>query len=223
MNLRNLGAILNADKEFKSNIKFAFVVAVAVILYGTYYYLNKRIEVLEFRTSGEVEVSLEKSEDILLPAPKQPTQIKKTTARVAYKSRIYNNKTFIKMSNQEFECLARNIYHEARFEPYIGKLAVAQVTFNRVLDGKWGHSFCDVVYAHKQFSWTLDKNLRNQKPHGVRWEQIKHVAKMFQNGVRVRDLDKAKWYHASYVSPRWQNDFKRITKIQTHIFYAKAN
>ena len=35
-------------------------------------------------------------------------------------------------SGQELGCLAMNIYHEARGEPEMGKLAVAAVTMNRV-------------------------------------------------------------------------------------------
>lgn len=216
MNLRTLGAILANDSQFKSNVKFATVLAIAVSAYGTWYGLHKRVTWLEAQFRGHVDVVLEKDNPTLVEVPTK----KKLPVR---SSRLYNNGTFIKTSNKEIECLARNIYHEARFEPYIGQLAVAQVTFNRVLDGKWGHSFCDVVYAYKQFSWTLLPKLRNKELSGKRWRESLHVAQRFQNGTRVRDLEKAKWYHATYVSPKWRNDFKRVTKIQTHIFYAKAD
>jgi hypothetical protein len=41
-----------------------------------------------------------------------------------------------KAHSDEVNCLALNIYHEARNQPFKGKLAVAQVTINRVNDHK---------------------------------------------------------------------------------------
>jgi len=38
----------------------------------------------------------------------------------------------VKATNAELLCLAKNIYYEARGEPMHGKIAVAQVTLNRV-------------------------------------------------------------------------------------------
>mgnify|MGYP003343214093 FL=1 len=65
---------------------------------------------------------------------------------------------------RQLACLTKNIYHEAGFEPFEGKVAVAQVTLNRVADGKFGRDVCDVVYSKNviyqkvicQFSWTCD-------------------------------------------------------------------
>lgn len=34
--------------------------------------------------------------------------------------------------NREVQCLAENVYHESKSESFEGKLAVAQVTINRV-------------------------------------------------------------------------------------------
>jgi spore germination cell wall hydrolase CwlJ-like protein len=46
---------------------------------------------------------------------------------------------------KELNCLARNIFFEARGEPYEGKVAVGIVTLNRVQDERWPNSVCDVV------------------------------------------------------------------------------
>lgn len=198
----------------KSNTKFAIATLIAVGSYGAYYGLEKRVTDIEarFAKPGEVEVYLER-DPIEIP--------RKSTAKVRdIQSRIFNNRTMIKMDAQDIVCLARNIYHEAKYEPYIGKIAVAQVTFNRVLDGKWGDSICKVVYARKQFSWTLNKKLKYKELSGKRWNQAVHVATMFQYGVRVRDIDKnVKWYHADYVSPKWRHDYQRVAKLGQHIFY----
>ena len=65
--------------------------------------------------------------------------------------------------NKQVECLAKNIYWESASESYEGKLAVAQVTMNRVNSGKFPSDICSVVYQKTvnresrtvcQFSWT---------------------------------------------------------------------
>lgn len=66
--------------------------------------------------------------------------------------------------SKQLECLARNIYWEAASEPFEGKVGVAQVTLNRVEDGRFGKGVCGVVYQKNvvyekvvcQFSWYCD-------------------------------------------------------------------
>lgn len=155
---------------------------------------------------GEVEVFLE-------PVSKWKSEVKVSGD---FKGpRLYNNKTKIVFNDdKEFACLAENIYYEARGEPYIGKIAVAHTTFNRA--EKVG-SFCDVVHAPSQFSWTLNTQ---EKPHGREWEASKHAAKMFVNGVRVKNLERTDHYHANYVDPYWNVNMKRTGTIGNHIFFA---
>jgi spore germination cell wall hydrolase CwlJ-like protein len=47
--------------------------------------------------------------------------------------------------HSEVQCLAENIYFEARAESFSGKAAVGNVTRNRVLDKRWPSTYCDVV------------------------------------------------------------------------------
>ena len=62
---------------------------------------------------------------------------------------------------RQLECLAINIYREAGYEPFEGKVAVAQVTMNRVLHEEFPSDVCQVVYQKNifyqrlvcQFSW----------------------------------------------------------------------
>ena len=51
----------------------------------------------------------------------------------------------LKRHYSEVQCLAENIYFEARAESYSGKAAVANVTRNRVNDARWPDTFCKVV------------------------------------------------------------------------------
>lgn len=162
-----------------------------------------RLDKLEKR--GSVEVTLEKVPETKL-APNEEYN----------GPRLYNNKMKIVFyDRKEFRCLAENIYHEARGEPYIGKISVAQVTFNRA--EKVG-SFCDAVYKKSQFSWTLNKNLK--RPHGSEWESAKDAARMFVHGVRVKNLEQTDHYHTAEVNPIWDNNMKRTAVIGGHQFYA---
>jgi spore germination cell wall hydrolase CwlJ-like protein len=117
-------------------------------------------------------------------------------------------------------CLAKNIYYEAGIESEQGKYAVGQVTVNRLKSGRWGNDLCSVVYAKSQFSWTLKKKL--EKPRGQAWMDSQWVAHRVLNGERVAQLDKAMFYHAEYVFPRWRDPVAKIQQIGTHIFYTKA-
>lgn len=206
-------SILSTDKDFKSNISVAAIVAVSLI--GIHYYnsLDERIAAIEGRINGKVEVELEKDYEWKTPTKKATNSFSSQT------SRLYNTGHKLLLTNQDINCLVKNIYHEARFEPYIGKLAVAQVTFNRVLDGRWGDTICKVVYAKKQFSWTLKRKLRNKSIPDSKRKAMLHVVDRFQHGVRVADLNDAKWYHANYVHPRWKSDYKKINQYGLHIFY----
>lgn len=47
--------------------------------------------------------------------------------------------------HSEVQCLAENIYFEARAESFSGKAAVGNVTRNRVNDSRWPDTYCGVV------------------------------------------------------------------------------
>ena len=123
-------------------------------------------------------------------------------------------------TEQELNCLAKNIYYEARGEGEKGMYAVAQVTVNRLKAGYWGNTICKVVYARSQFSWTLEDNLK--KPRGDLWIESKRIANRVLNGEQVLPLMTALFYHADYVNPRWIDQDAKIKQIGAHIFYAKA-
>jgi spore germination cell wall hydrolase CwlJ-like protein len=124
---------------------------------------------------------------------------------------------------KEEECLAKNIYHEAGVESDVGKVAVGQVTINRLKTGRWGDNLCDVIYAKKQFSWTISKKLKNEKPKGELWENSKRITKKVLSGLRVKTLDKGLFYHTNYIhTPAWVEPGSKITQIDQHIFYTKT-
>lgn len=127
---------------------------------------------------------------------------------------------------KSLDCLAINIYREAAHEPFEGKVAIAQVTLNRVNSNKFPKDVCSVVYQKSrftervicQFSWYCDSKHRNRPINQELYDESYRVAKMvFLEDFKLESLKEALYYHADYVSPNWK--LKKITKVGTHIFY----
>lgn len=124
------------------------------------------------------------------------------------------------ISERERTCLIRNVFFEAGAEPYFGKIAVAQVTWNRLKEGKWGNDICKVVYAPSQFSWTVDSRKRNAKVDTTLWVDSIQAVDDFINGTRIVRLENSLFFHASHVRPNWHGFAERIKQIGNHVFYA---
>ena len=140
------------------------------------------------------------------------------------KAYIIKTNSKLHYTSADEECLAKNIFYEAGVEPTIGKFAVAQVTLNRLKEGRWGKNICSVVYSKSQFSWTLDKRKRHAQPKGELWVQSKDVARaVLAKGYRVEGLREATYYHTDYIKPPvWSRSVAKIQQVGQHIFYKKA-
>lgn len=104
-----------------------------------------------------------------------------------------------------------------------GKIAVAQVTYERLKTARWGNDVCLVVHARKQFSWTLLKHKVTEKPKGKLWNESILATDKFLLGYRIPQLSGAKYYHTDYIKkPKWVNDSAKLGKIDRHIFYASS-
>ena len=140
-----------------------------------------------------------------------------------YIIKITNKEQYEKQRN----CLALNIYHEARGENIEGQLAVAQVTLNRVKDPNFPDSICQVVYERTnkvcQFSWVCVK--KSQYPtNREQYAQIKKLADSILRGEKKHariEYRNAVYYHADWVSPNWMAEKKEVARIGRHIFYAE--
>ena len=124
----------------------------------------------------------------------------------------------VKATNAELLCLAKNIYYEARGEPMHGKIAVAQVTLNRVTHRtEFQSSICQVVYAKHQFSWTMEQH---REPRGEAWLEAKAIAKAVVVGTVYLPKFNALYFHNLTVKPQWNKTKELVAKIGNHIFYA---
>ena len=134
-------------------------------------------------------------------------------------------------------CLAMNVYHEARSEPVAGQIAVAQVVINRVNDKRFPNTVCEVVKEGStdsngipkkhlcQFSWYCDGADDDPNLESQPWKDSLVVAKSVLDGITVEIVGKATHYHATSVLPYWakNNKYKRVAKIDKHIFYRWIN
>lgn len=154
------------------------------------------------------------------------TQNKMTQLREA-NSRL--NDTYVTAATRERQltCLARNIYHEAGYEPFEGKVAVAQVTLNRAASGQFPNDICAVVYQKGviynkvicQFSWYCEQPSKMRPVNSAAYAESYAVAKkVLLENFRLDGLRSAMYYHADYVNPGWGKE--KIAKIGRHIFYS---
>jgi len=142
------------------------------------------------------------------------------------------------IDDKELLCMAKNIFFEAAVESTAGKLAVAQVTLNRVNSKYYPNTVCEVVYEGPhytasnglqlpvrdrcQFSWYCDGKGDDPRQDTRLWTDTQELAKYVL--LRQDDLlditDGALNYHADYIdAPRWAGRKHRTAKIDTHIFY----
>ena len=129
---------------------------------------------------------------------------------------------------RQLACLTKNIYWESASEPFEGKVAVAQVTINRVESGKFAPDICGVVYQKNivldrvvcQFSWFCDGSSKVRPIYPAHWKESEEVAKkVLLEGFRLPGLKTALYFHADYVKPQWGKP--QVAKFGRHIFYAE--
>ena len=168
--------------------------------------------------------------------PKPDTQ---ATLAVTSSNNTTDEKTEVEYSlvdSGELECMSKNIYFEAALESTAGKMAVAQVTMNRVRSTQYPNTVCAVITQGKhyasghpvrdrcQFSWYCDGKDDNVPHKGSMWRESQEVAKYVLLKPDLMDItDGATHYHADYISsPRWANPRRKTVEIDTHIFYNKS-
>ena len=128
----------------------------------------------------------------------------------------------------EVECLAKNIYYEARDQSLTGMYAVAGVTLNRVKDRRWPNDICAVVKQRRivqnqwicQFSWFCDG--KSDRPKDLyNWNVCYTIAY-----VAIKDNalgfipSNTYWYHNNEVKPYWASAYHRTAIIGDHTFYS---
>jgi len=127
----------------------------------------------------------------------------------------------------DLQCLAENIYFEARGEPLAGQYAVAEVTLNRTRAQNFPRTICKVVHETRwdpgrqryvaDFSWV---ELGAQSPEdGPAWRQALAVASAAYDDLHEPVVPGALFYHATHVRPGWARGRRPLATIGNHVFY----
>ena len=116
----------------------------------------------------------------------------------------------------ELACMATAIYFEARGEPMVGQVAVAQVIMARVNDERYPNTICEVVKQGYYYSWNPEIPIPDKcqfsfwcdgKPEKIKDEDAYFWATEVADAVMVGTLydttQGATHYHAYYVQPSW--------------------
>ncbi len=121
-------------------------------------------------------------------------------------------------------CLATTVYLEARSEPVIGQLAVAEVALRRRDRGHWGNTVCKVVTAPHQFATTTTPGsfeITNLDAFHKAWLIAGRSINNWSLPVAQRKMlvPRADHFATIEISPAWSRNRPSIT-IGEHAFYA---
>ena len=160
----------------------------------------------------------------LKPAVPTAAMMTSTDAIAALANFDFTELTVAKLDGEERKCLAQAIYYEARSEPRVGQLAVADVVLNRKRSALYPNSICEVVFQGAerrtgcQFSFTCDGAMQ-ARLNKRKWKASQDLAGAVLAGVRAPVSRNATHYHATYVTPYWAKSLTPTATIGTHKFY----
>lgn len=130
----------------------------------------------------------------------------------------------------DVRCLTEAIYYEAANQSELGKEAVAMVIVNRVYNKRYPKTICGVVkQSHVvsekkicQFSYWCSDELT--KPILKAWKESRVIAERvllnyWQRELIDTELNKAIYYHADYVNPKWRTQKVYVGRVGNHLFY----
>jgi len=128
---------------------------------------------------------------------------------------------------RSLDCLARNVYYEARGETSAGQYAVAEVTMNRKASRHYPKTVCEVVYQKNwdplrkryvgAFSWTEFDVI--DAPAGPAWQRAIRVAEDVYYQRRPATMHGSLHFHATHIRPDWSKERQRVARIGKHVFY----
>ena len=179
-----------------------FGTALMTTVFAVYGITDNKLRTLKYQNAAEMEM-LQKAD--LAKAQHQKLMLEKAT---------------------QLECLAKNVYWEAAGESFEGKVAVAQVTLNRLESGRYGNTICQVVFQRTklyekvicQFSWTCTAKSRIPPRNQRLFKESEEVAKkVYLENYRLPNLTKAMYFHNTTVRPGWNK--VKIAQIGQHVFY----
>lgn len=179
---------------------------------------NKQVQNADDKSSNEAKEETTPKEETNSSDQGQPKRKNIAVSRGGSIPKESPKQGAISMSSDERYWLEKLIEAEAADEPYQGKMAVANVIANRVIDGEYGHSVDAVIRAKNQFSpWKDGAIYRRTASEDTK----RAVTEVFDNGVRVLP-NNAFFFVSKEVTGMWITDTRPfITLIGSTKFYGK--
>ena len=128
----------------------------------------------------------------------------------------------------QFSCLAKALYFEARGESVKGQFAVAEVILNRVDSRSYPNSICGVVNQGSgrgkscQFSYTCDGRA-DRISEKAAFARAAKIARLMIDGAPRTLTNGATHFHTSNVRPGWARRFPNTARIGSHLFYRQPS
>ena len=147
-------------------------------------------------------------------------------------------KTVVKpVDVKQQECLAKNIYFEARGESKQGQIAIARVVINRIRAG-FGKNPCSVVNQASyietttedgevekvkvcQFSWVCDPDVVANRNSPLYRQALTIAYDVLAYDAHTEVLpSNVLFFHSILINPGW--NLRRVATIGNHVFYSKG-
>lgn len=108
--------------------------------------------------------------------------------------------------------LARLVQAEAGIEPFLGKIAVIHVIFNRIADGRFPKTIEGVIYQPNQFETVSNGSINNIPT----LEDYHAVDEAYQN--RTNDDGSVFFYDPATATNHWLDSHPVVKRIGHHVF-----
>jgi spore germination cell wall hydrolase CwlJ-like protein len=154
-----------------------------------------------------------------------PEQVKaKEQAWIGVLAKIDLSKGRAKDSS-EWECLTEALYFEARGEPLLGQVAVAEVIINRKYHKRFPSTVCGVISQGAsrknrcQFSYKCD-GIDEVYHEPKSYETLGKIAQQMLDGAARELTNGATFYHNKTVKPSWARKLNKTAVLGEHLFYS---
>lgn len=119
-------------------------------------------------------------------------------------------------SSRDVECMAKNIYFEARGEGLEGMLMVAEVTINRSENEKFPSTICGVVNERGQFGWVAkNPGIANRQ----QYQEIYNLSERILNGQQTMRNTSALYFKRTGSRSSFHNSRPHVVTVGNHEFY----
>ena len=155
------------------------------------------------------------------PKPRKPAPDAKASGQTDY-SFAWLATLPAPSGDQQWQCLRKALYFEARGETLQGQFAVAEVILNRMDSPDYPQSVCGVVQQGGgggcQFSYHCDGVADVMHEPGA-LDLAGRIARVMLDGAERQLTEGATHFHTRAVSPGWSAQFPRTASIGAHLFY----